>query len=216
MTEVSPAVLRERLQWRYAVKQFDPQRQIPAEQWQALEDALVLAPSSFGLQPWKFLVIEDRKLREQLRAASWNQSQITDASKLVVFTGQRTVTGPDVDRLIDATAAGRGMPAANLDGYRKVLHGFVQGGWASKDLAGWNARQVYIALGQFMTSAAALGVDTCPMEGIDAAAYDRILGLEGTPFTTLCACTAGYRAATDKYATLAKIRYAKAQIVEHR
>ncbi len=212
----TPAQLLERLQWRYATKQFDPARPIAPDARAALEDALVLAPSSFGLQPWKFLVVEDPALRQQLRTASWNQSQITDASKLVVFLGLRTVTIADIDRYLQRTSEVRGLPVSTFDGYRKVLVNFVQSGWASKDLLGWNTRQVYIALGQFMTSAAMLGIDTCPMEGIDMAAYDRILGLGDSPFTTVCACTAGHRSAADKYAATPKVRYAKDAVIERR
>lgn len=212
----SPADLLARLQWRYATKQFDPARTIDPQAWRALEDALVLAPSSFGLQPWKFVIVEDKALRQQLRAASWNQSQITDADKLVVFLGLRTLTVADVDRFLACQCEVRGMPLTALEGYRKMIVQFVANGWAAKDLAGWNARQVYLALGQFMTAAAMLGVDTCPMEGIDMAAYDRLLGLDGTPFTTLCACTAGHRLATDKYAAAAKVRYPKDQVLERR
>jgi nitroreductase len=104
----------------------------------------------------------------------------------------------------------------SLTGYRSMIADFVAKGWASKDLAGWNARQVYIALGQLMAAAAMLGVDSCPMEGIDAAAYDRILGLEGTPYTTLCGCALGHRAADDKYAAAPKVRFADAQVIERR
>jgi len=110
----------------------------------------------------------------------------------------------------------RGAPLTSLDGYRKMLVNFVQKGWAARDLAGWNARQVYIALGQFLVSAAMLGVDTCPMEGIDTTAYDRLLGLDGTAHTTLCACPAGYRLATDEHGMAPKVRYAKDHLIERR
>ncbi|MBM4062449.1 MAG: NAD(P)H-dependent oxidoreductase [Planctomycetes bacterium] len=212
---ISPAVLRERLQWRYATKQFDSKQQIPADVWQALEDALVLAPSSFGLQPWQFLVVDDKALRAQLRPVSWNQPQITDASKLVVFLGLRTTAVGDVDRLLARIGKVRGATTQSLDSYRQMMISFVQGRPAP-ELGAWNARQVYIALGQFMASAALLGVDTCPMEGFDPAAYDRILGLEGSPYRTLCVCAAGYRAAEDKYALAPKVRFAKDEVVVHR
>ncbi|MCA8975771.1 MAG: NAD(P)H-dependent oxidoreductase [Planctomycetes bacterium] len=213
---LTPESLNARLAWRYATKRFDADREIPADHWAALENSLVTSPSSFGLQPWKFIVVDDTDLREQLKAASWNQTQTTEAARFVVFAGKRSVTAADIDRLIDRTGEIRGVPAESLGGYRNMLLGFVEKGWAAKDHAGWNARQVYIALGQFMTAAATLGVDTCPMEGIDMAAYDRILGLEGGDYGTLCACAAGYRHAEDKYATLPKVRYATDEIIERR
>ena len=216
MTTSTPSAVLQQLNWRYATKRFDPTRQIPAEAWAALEQSLVLAPSSFGLQPWKFFVVDTPALRQQLRAASWNQTQVTDASRYVVFAGLRTLTVADVDRYLQRQCEVRGVTMESLAGYRSMMADFVAKGWASKDLAGWNARQVYIALGQFMASAALLGVDTCPMEGIDAAAYDRILGLEGTPYAALCGCAAGYRAADDKYAAAPKVRFPAAQLIEHR
>ncbi|HEB54264.1 MAG TPA: NAD(P)H-dependent oxidoreductase [bacterium] len=216
MHHLTPEQAVEHLNWRYAVKAFDPDRRIPDATWSALEQALVLAPSSFGLQPWKFLVIENRNLREQLRAASWNQSQVVDADRYVVFAALRTTTDDDVDRYINRQCEVRGTDPDALKGYRDVIAGFLVKGWAANDLFGWNARQAYIALGQFMTAAAMMGVDTCPMEGIDMHGYDELLGLKGTRYATLCACAAGYRSADDKYATAAKVRFPADEVIERR
>jgi nitroreductase len=216
MPTITPAALLQQLNWRYATKRFDPTRKLAPEIWAALEQALLLAPSSFGLQPWKFLVVETPALRQQLRAASWNQSQVTDASHYVVVTGLRTTTVEDVDRYLHHQAKVRQQSFESLAGYRQVLVGFLQQGWAAADLGAWNARQGYLALGQLMTAAAVLGVDTCPMEGIDMAAYDRLLGLTGSRHTTLCACAVGYRAADDKYASALKVRFPLEQVVERR
>lgn len=216
MTELTPDQLVERLHWRYAVKKFDADKKVPADVWGALEQSLLLAPSSFGLQPWKFLVVEDRELRQQLRGASWGQAQVTDADRYVVLTALRTTTDDDVDRYLQHQCDVRGGEVEALKGYRDVIVGFLTKGWAAKDLFGWNARQAYIALGQLMTSAAALGVDTCPMEGIDMPAYDELLGLKDTRYATLCACAVGYRSADDKYADALKVRYPLDQIIERR
>ena len=216
MTELTPDQLVERLNWRYAVKKFDADKEIPADVWAALEQSLLLAPSSFGLQPWKFLVVEDQELRQKLRDASWGQSQVTDADRYVVLTALRTTTDDDVDRYLQQQCEVRGGEVEALKGYRDVIVGFLTKGWAAKDLFGWNARQAYIALGQLMTSAAAMGVDTCPMEGIDMTAYDELLGLKDTRYATLCACAVGYRSADDKYAGAPKVRYPIDQIIERR
>jgi nitroreductase len=210
----SPNELLTQLRWRYATKRFDATKAIPADTWSALEQALLLAPSSFGLQPWKFVVVTTPALKQQLRAASWGQAQVTDASHYVVFAGLRTTTEADVDRFLQCQSQVRGTPLESTAGYRKVLVDFLAKGWASKDLAAWNARQGYIALGQFMAAAAMIGVDTCPMEGIDMAAYDRILGLDGSRYTTLCGCAAGYRASDDKYATAPKVRFPLGEVIE--
>ena len=216
MPASSPADVVAALQWRCAVKRFDPQRAVPEETWRALEQALVLAPSSFNLQPWRFFVVSNRDLRAELRAAAWNQPQVTEASHFVVFAGLRTATAADVDRMIATTAAHRGVPVEHLARYRQTITSFVVGGAVAGDHgAAWNARQVYIALGQFMAAAAMLGVDTSPLEGIDNAAYDRLLGLEGTRYTALCGCAAGYRAANDT-AAAAKWRYPSDEVLVRR
>lgn len=213
---IPPARLLAALNWRYAAKRFDPDRRIDDATWAALEQALHLAPSSFNLQPWRFVVVADPALRQQLRAASWNQPQVTDASHFVVFAGQRTAEVADVDRMIAGAAAARGVAPEALARYRQVIVDFVQQGWAARDPAAWNARQVYIALGQFVAAAAVLGVDTSPLEGIELDAYDRLLGLHGTRFTTLCACAAGYRAADDRAATTPKVRLPFDEVIERR
>jgi len=213
-TPVSPQTLLNQLHWRYATKKFDVVKKIPADLWKALEQALVLSPSSYGLQPWKFTVITDPKVREQLKAVSWNQGQITEASHLVVFSGKKTLTPADVEHLIEATATTRHIPAATLDGYKQMMLGSVKSQIPEK-LAIWNSRQVYIALGMFLSAAALLGVDACPMEGVTGPEYDKILGLDQQGFATLCVATAGYRAGDDHYAEGAKVRYPESEIMAH-
>ena len=213
---MTPHELVERLQWRYATKLFDPTKQIPDATWQALEQALVLSPSSYGLQPWKFLVITDPALRATLRTHSWNQGQVTDCSHFVVFLAQREITAADVERLIARIAEVRGAPAASLASYRDMMMGDLVNGPRHAIIAEWAARQTYLALGTLLTSAAVLGIDACPMEGIDPAKYDEALQLAGSPWRTLAACALGYRAATDKYAALPKVRYAAVEVVEQR
>ena len=216
MHHLDPTQLDALLHWRYAVKRFDPDRKVPDDTWDALQRSLVLAPSSFGLQPWKFLVVEDRNLREQLRGASWNQSQVIDADRYVVFTALRTTTSEDVDRYLERQCEVRGTEIDALSGYRDIIVQFLESGWAAEDLHGWNARQTYLALGQFMTAAATLGVDTCPMEGINLTAYDELLDLKDSRYATLCACAVGYRHAEDKYADAQKVRFALDDVVERR
>lgn len=213
---LSPERIVERLSWRYSVRSFDPTRRVPDDVWHALEQSLLLAPSSFGLQPWKFVVVDDTNLREQLRAASWNQAQVVEADRYVVLTALRTTTEADVDRYIERTSEIRGLPVETMQGYRNAIAEFLVKGWAAKDLFGWNARQAYVALGQFMTTAAMLGVDTCAMEGIDMHGYDELLNLKDTRYATLCGCAVGYRADDDKFAEVAKVRFPLDEIVEHR
>ena len=212
----SSDTLLNALQWRYATKTFDAERQIDTATWASLEQALVLTASSYGLQPWKFLVITDAAIRAELRPHSWNQSQITDCSHLVVLLKKRTINAADADRLIQATAAARGIEASALDGYRQMIQVDLIDGPRSQIIGQWAASQVYIALGNLLTSAALLGVDTCAIEGFSPADYDRILGLENSDYQSCVVCACGYRSGDDKYASLAKVRYAATDLIEHR
>jgi nitroreductase len=215
MTTLTEPQLLSALNWRYATKKFDAAKKIPAATWAALEQALVLAPSSYGLQPWKFIVVDDPAVRQQLLPASRGQTQIVDAARMVVFTFHTDLGEADVTRFLQRTAEVRGATAESLAGYKSIIVQNLAGAKARGTLDVWQSRQVYIALGQFMAAAAMLGVDTCPMEGIVPAQYDAILGLTGTRFTTLCACTAGYRAADDKYAAAPKVRFPTAEVISH-
>ncbi len=212
---ISSPQLLDALRWRYATKQFDPQRQIPADQWAALEEALVLSPSGGGLQPRKFVVVTDPAVREKLLPASFGQTQVTQASHLVVFATPTDVTEADVDAHVARTATARGTTLESLTGFRQMLvGGIVQ----SKDQAGrqaWAAKQAYLALGNLLTSAALLGIDACPMEGFLPVEYDAILGLAARGLTSVVVCTLGYRAASDAYATLPKVRYPHEQMILH-
>ena len=141
----SPGTLLEALRWRYATKAFDAGRTIPDDLWQTLEDTLVLTPSSYGLQPWRFLVIRDAALKAELRPHSWNQSQITDASHLVVLLARRRIESRDLDRLIDATAGRRGLDPATLAGYKQMMAKDLIDGPRSATIDRWASNQVYIA-----------------------------------------------------------------------
>ncbi|MEX1119654.1 MAG: NAD(P)H-dependent oxidoreductase [Terrimicrobiaceae bacterium] len=203
------------LQWRYATKKFDSNRKIDDSTWQVLEESLVLAPSSFGLQPWKFFVIDDAQIRESLVPASWGQTQVTEASHVVVLAAKNPVTPDDVQAHLVRTAEVRGVAVETLEGLGKMVKGFVTAPPYPLDLKEWATRQVYLALGTFMTSAALLGIDTCPMEGIAPATYDKILGLEGSGYETVVVCCAGFRSDGDKYASLPKVRFPKSQLIQH-
>lgn len=211
---IKPEELIEIQKWRYATKIFDAAKKISAVEWKALEEALILSPSSYGLQPWKFLVVTDPAVRAKLMGCSWNQKQVTDASHFVVFLGRADITAADVDVLIKRTADVQKRDGQSLDGYRGMIIGDLVNGPRHAIITEWVSRQVYIALGNFMTSAALLGIDTCPMEGLDPLKYDEILGIKGTGYTTRVACAAGYRSAADKYSQLPKVRYPKESLVQ--
>jgi len=202
------------LRRRYATKQFDAAKSIPADTWRALEESLVLTPSSFGLQPWKFIVVTHPDLRTQLREVSWNQSQCTDASHFVVLAARDGLEQADIDRWIHRMTTVQGGSPADAAPLQSMIEGFVSS-MTREQRHAWNVKQVYIALGQLMTTAAIAGVDSCPMEGIDPAAYDRILGLDGSGYATAVACALGYRSANDKYASTPKARFPHEEVVMH-
>jgi nitroreductase len=216
MNPIASSQLLDALKWRYATKAFDPARKIAPELWAALEASLVLTPSSFGIQPWKFQIITDAALREKLVPVSWGQTQPKDCSHFVVFTVKKGLGEPEINRYMARTAEVRGITTESLAPFKNVIMGSLGKAAAAGALDTWQTHQLYIALGQFMAAAALLGVDTCPMEGIEPAKYDEILGLDGTGYATVVACAAGYRSAADKYAALPKVRFNAGDVIVHR
>ena len=216
MATISGQQVVEQLNWRYATKVFDAEKKISDDDWKALEEALVLSASSYGLQPWKFFVVTDPAVRESLVEHSWNQRQVADASHLVVFAVNKQMTEADVDRYVDRVVEVRGGDAESLQGYRNMMVRDIVDGPRGQGEAGtqWAKLQSYIALGNFMTAAALMGIDTCPMEGFVAQKYDEILGFEDRGLTAGVLCPAGYRAGDDKYAGLPKVRFDAADMIE--
>jgi nitroreductase len=210
----SPQQLIDALQWRYATKVFDAAKKIPNNVWSALEKSLVLTPTSYGLQPYRFIVVQDPAKREALLGHSWGQKQVVDCSHFVVLTARTEMKEADVEKLIARTSEIRGIPAEKLSFYRNMMLGDIVNGPRGQAAHEWAARQCYIALGNLMTAAAVLGVDGCPMEGINPPEYDKILGLTGSGYATVVALALGYRSAADKYASLPKVRYETADLVK--
>jgi nitroreductase len=212
MNIVNSEQLLEQLNWRYATKQFDPNRKISASDWTTLEEVLRLTPSSGGLQPWKFVVVTDPAVRAQLRPASYGQPQITDASHLVVFTAKNNFSEADVDAHLQNVARAQGVPVESLAQLRGMLVGGIVPAMDETARNAWARNQAFIALGNLLTSAALLGMDACPMEGFDHAQYDEILGLKAKGCSSAVIATLGYRLSTDKYAAAPKVRFAREQI----
>jgi nitroreductase len=210
----STAQLLAALEWRYATKSFDAAKKITADVWAALEKALVLTPTSYGLQPYKFLMVNNPAKRAELLLHSWKQKQVVEASHFVVFTARTEMKEADVDRFIKRTAEVRKLSVDALNAYRGVIIGDVVNGARGQAAHEWASRQVYIALGNLMTAAAVLGVDTCPMEGLVPSEYDKVLGLENSGYATVVACALGYRSANCKYAGLAKVRYETKDLIQ--
>jgi nitroreductase len=213
MNEMNSQNILGRLRWRYATKQFDPHRKISPPDWAALESALVLSPSSYGLQPWKFIVVSDPATRQKLRHVSRDQSQITDASHLVVFAIKTEIGEREVEAYLKYMCEVRHVAMESLARLRGMMVGDIVHGMDEPTRRAWESRQIYIAFGTLLTTAALLGIDACPMEGIIPAEYDAILGLPAQKLATVAACPLGYRSADDKYALLPKVRFPKEDVM---
>ena len=212
---VSNETIIEQLNWRYAVKKFDAGKKISDADWKVLEDSLVLAPSSYGLQPYKFIVVTDENLRKELTPAAYGQTQIADASHLVVVAYKKTLTDADVEHFVDRIVEVRSQPRESLKDYEDTMKGTAKKNADEGTIETWNSRQAYLALGFLLETAALLNIDACPMEGFNPAEFDRILGLKD--YSAVALCTLGYRdAENDWLANLPKVRFPKEELIERR
>ncbi len=197
--------IKEALEWRYAAKKYDTTRTISKKDLQTLKDAIRLTPTSYGLQPFKAVFIDDRNLREQLREKSWGQSQVTDASELVVFAVQKNITEGDVDAYMQNVATSRNITIEQTKGFGDYIKGTISS-LTEDQFIPWNTKQTYIALGMLLQTAAELRIDATPMEGFEVKAYDELLGLEEKGLTTSVVCALGYRHEDDANQHQAKVR----------
>jgi nitroreductase len=196
------------LNWRYATKVFSDKK-IPQKDLDELLEALRLAPSSFGVQPWKFIVVTDPKIREQLAEHSYGQRQVTDASYLIVLAAV-DVDESYIRKYVESMAKTRNVPIETLKDYEDMMLNSIMGR-SSEERLNWAKRQIYIALGILHAACAAKRIDSCPMEGFDSKKYDEILGLKGC--TSVVLCPVGYRG-DDKYASQKKVRFPKEDVFE--
>ncbi|WP_369692179.1 NAD(P)H-dependent oxidoreductase [Formosa haliotis] len=170
-----------------------------------MKEAIQLSASSFGLQPYKVFIIEDESIREQLKAASWNQPQITEASHMIVLANMTDANDTLVDDYIENVSKTRHIPKENLVGYSDMMKTNVVA-LPTEARNNWTAKQAYIALGNVLSAAASLHIDACPMEGFDHAAYNSILGLDKQNLNAAVVVTLGYRAEDDDTQHYKKVR----------
>ena len=195
----------ENLKWRYATKKFDTEKKVSDEEIAVLKEAINLTPSSYGLQPYKVLDVQNAELREKLKVASFGQSQVTDASHLFVFVANDDLTDAHIDAFIELTAKTQQISPDGLKGYGDFMKG-VFGSRTPEQKHQWAARQSYIALGTLVNVAAEMGLDVSSMEGFDPAQYDEILQLKGTGYSTVVIAAIGYRSASDEAQFRVKVR----------
>ena len=200
------------LQWRYATKTFDPAKKVSEENMKTILESGRLAPSSVGLEPWKFIVVNNPEIRAKLRAAAYDQTKVTDASHIVVIAN-RTDGQNLTAELIKRVAKTQGKTEAELAGLRGMAEGTIGARPDASALNAWLSAQTYIPLGIMMETAALLGVDSCPMEGFDPKKINEILGLPGKNLSVSTMLAIGYRG-NDDFAKLPKTRRSFEEVVE--
>jgi nitroreductase / dihydropteridine reductase len=202
------------LNWRYATKSFDVTKKLSDEQLSFVKETLRLAPSSYGIQAWKFVEIKTPEIRQKLQEAGWNQSQFTESSSLFAlctYIDPVAKAEEVVNTYVDELVAQRGVTAESLEGYKNMMVNAMKNGNTSGDPTHsqpWLDNQVYIALGQAMTACAIAAIDTCAMEGFDITKANEILDLKKLGLKVNCFLAVGFRNADDKYATTKKVRNA--------
>jgi len=207
--------LLSQLKWRYAVKRFDPNKTISSKDWGTLEDSLVLSPSSFGLQPWKFYVVTNEDVRKELQQHSWDQPQIVECSHLVVIAARKDSTRRDIENYLELIMKVRGTPAEELEVLKGMMLGSQKQATEDGFINEWAARQCFISLGFLLSAAAVLGIDACPMEGFVPAEYDRVLGIDDDGYFSVVVCAVGYRDGEEDWLSkLSKVRYPKDEMIK--
>jgi nitroreductase/dihydropteridine reductase len=203
--------LIEPLSWRYATKKFDDTQKVSTEQLNELLKATQLSPSSYGLQPYKIVIVEDVAIRQQLRDAAFGQPQLTDASQVIVFAAVTELNEAYVKGYVDEIVKVRGVKREDLAGFENTMLGTFSRLTEDQKIA-WAHKQAYISLGVMLTAAAELGIDACPMEGFDSGKFDEILGLKEKGLTTSVIAPIGFRSAEDGYSHFAKVRKPEADL----
>jgi nitroreductase len=204
--------MNDDLNWRYATKKFDASKRISKQEFAELLEVLRLSPSSYGLQPWKFIIVHDPVLRNKLRIHARNQSQITDADTLIVFCALKSMDEEYVKHYIDRIAQVRGVTRESMLGYQQTMEDSLKG--KSHDaISYWMKKQVYISLGFFLNECAHRKIDACPMEGFDPQKFDEVLELSKEGLESVVLCAIGYRAVDDHYSELKKVRFNENEVI---
>lgn len=204
------------LEWRYAVKKFDPEKKISTAQLERVLKSLQLTPTSMGLQLMKFLVIEDPELKRKIKPIAFNQTQVEDCSHLLVLCRKTSVKEEDISSFVNHTAKTRDIEkdSKTMVNFEKMLSGSLN--LPEQQQKAWMENQVYIALGNLLTVCAAENIDTCPMEGFDRKKLDALLDLEKEGLNAVVMCPIGFRSDQDKYSTVKKVRRPLTSLIEKR
>lgn len=191
--------------WRYATKKFDATKKVSAEDLATLKEAIRLSSSSYGLQPYKVLIIENPELRAQLQPVSWGQTQIVDASHLIVFANVTNIGETEIDAYFKNLTETRNIPMEALQGYADFMKSKITS--LSEEARNiWTSKQTYLALGNLLNAAAELKIDVTPMEGFEPEQYNEILGLKKLGLNASLVAPIGYRHEEDATQHYVKVR----------
>lgn len=197
----------ENLEWRYATKKFDTSKQVKEEDKNKIMEAIRMAPTSYGMQPFHVTVVDSKDIREELKKNAWNQAQITDAPLLFVISSRGDLVNR-VDEFVKLMTGGDESKKEGLAQYEGMMKGAVSSKSENEAFA-WAAKQAYIALGFGLAAAAELEIDSCPMEGFDSGAFHKILGLDDN-LNVEVVLAVGYRSSDDQVRS--KVRFPKDEL----
>ena len=201
------------LNWRYATKKYDSEKKISAKDFEIICESLRLVPSSYGLQPVKYIVVNDKSMREKLLPLAYNQPQITAASHLIVICSYRNISPKIVAEHLTLMSEVRSIPLEDLSKFGENMNAsFAK--LSAEELCEWTAKQAYISLGHIMHTCANLRIDATPMEGFDKAAFDEALNLTSNNLQSVLLLALGYRSPEDKLSSLPKVRKPLSEIIE--
>ena len=199
--------------WRYATKKFDTKKKISNSNIELIKESISLAPTSYGLQLFKVIIVEKKEIKDDLKKASFNQSQISDASHIFIFCNSTKIVENDIDTYIKNKAAIQNKTISEISGYGDFLKDTLLKKEHNK-ISTWTANQVYIALSHLMTFCPSLGIDTCPIEGFEASNYNEILKLNNRNLNSTVVAAVGYRSNKDSSQYEKKIRKSNDELFE--
>ncbi len=195
----------ENQNWRYATKKFDTTKKISREDLVFLKEAIRLSTSSYGLQAYQIIIVENPEIRAQLQPVSWGQSQVVDASHLIVFANYTKIDATDIDDYLNTIALTRNIPIESVSGYGDYMKGAILNK-TTDEINIWNQKQTYLALGNLLAAAAELKIDVTPMEGFVPSQYNEILGLNKLHLNASLVAAIGYRSEDDATQHNKKVR----------
>ncbi|MEY2630043.1 MAG: putative nitroreductase YfkO [Bacteroidota bacterium] len=197
--------------WRYATKKFDATKKVSDADLQILKEAIRLSASSYGLQPYQVILVEDPELRAQLQPAAWGQAQIVDASHVLVFANVTNIGDAEIDAYLNNMAETRGLPLDALQGYGDFMKSKIST-LPVEQRNIWTSKQTYIALGNLLNAAAELNIDVTPMEGFEPEKVNEILGLNERGLQASLIAPIGYRHSDDATQSYAKVRKSEQEL----